>query len=150
MVRFGMLALLIAPALALAHPFVFVIGSPVASQDFHFKTAPFVFRTQGCTETAQPKISAAAEGMINGERRSVPLKVVKGTKPGVYGVFREWPAGGVWIVNLEGTCGSANASALVPVGSNGFIRESTKLLAHPATDAEIEASLKAVAEGGSK
>jgi hypothetical protein len=137
-------------AVAWAHPvgFSFTIGNPVASQDFHFKTAAFVFRTEACADPTKAQISATAEGMVKGARQSVALKVMTAsTKPGVYAVTQSWPAEGDWVVSLRGTCGSASAGAIVPMGPKGFIRESSEFFARPATDAEIDASLKALVAG---
>ena len=136
-----------AAAVALAQGFSFTIGSPVASQDFRSKGATFVFRTDGCADPAKPQISGTAEGFVKGARQSVPLKVMTTARPGVYAVYQTWPAGGQWVVNLRGTCNDAKAGAIIPIGSNGFIRESSKFFARPATDAEIEASLKALTQG---
>jgi hypothetical protein len=149
MMRVGRILLAI-PALAIAHEFTFVVGSPVASQDFHFKTAAFVFRTEGCSAAEKPKISATAEGINHNERQSIPLKVITGSKPDIYAVFQSWPKEGDWVVDLEGTCGSLNAGALVPIGPNGFIRESARFFSHPATTDEINASLKAMNRGSAK
>jgi hypothetical protein len=139
-------------ASAWAHPgtFAFTIGNPVASQDFHFKTAAFVFRTESCADPAKAQISATAEGIVKGARQSVALKVMAASKPGVYAVNQSWPAEGDWVVSLRGTCGSENAGAIVPMGPKGFIRESSKFFARPATDAEIDASLKALAQDVNK
>lgn len=149
MLRFGMAACAVA-ALALAEGFTFTIGSPVAAQDFRSKTAAFVFRTEGCADPEKSQISGTAEGLVQGERRSVPLKVMSMSRPGVYAVYQTWPAGGNWVVNLKGTCTEANAGALVPIGPKGFIRESAKFFPRPATAAEIETSLKALTVGGNK
>ncbi len=149
MLRLGMAACAVA-ALALAEGFTFTIGSPVASQDFRAKVAAFVFRTEGCADPTKSQISGTAEGLVKGARRSVALKVVAMSKPGVYAVYQNWPAEGEWVVNLKGTCNDANAGAIVPIGPNGFIRESSKFLSRPATDAEIEASLKALTQGGNQ
>lgn len=139
-----------AAALVLAEGFSFTIGSPVASQDYQAKGARFVFRTAGCAEPAKSQISGSAEGLVKGERRSVALKLVAMTKPGVYAVYQNWPAEGEWVVNLKGTCADASAGAIVPIGPKGFIRESSKFLPRPATKAEIETSLKEIAKGESK
>src|SRR5262245_25896736 len=129
--------------LAMAEGFSFTVGNPVASQDFQMKTAAFVFRTEGCPDPAKPQVSAAAEGIVKGERRSVALKVVPGSRPGIYAVHQSWPPEGQWIVNLKGTCTSLNAGAIVPIGPKGFIRESSKFFPRLATESEIEASLRA-------
>ena len=122
----------------------------MASQDFQFKTAAFVFRTEGCADPAKAQISATAEGIVKGARQSVALKVMPASKPGVYAVDQNWPAEGDWVVSLRGTCGGESAGAIVPIGPKGFIRESSKFFPRPATDAEIDASLKALAQGGNK
>src|SRR5580658_2897118 len=86
--------------LAPAEEFTFTIGSPVAAQDFRAKVAAFVFRTQGCADPPKSQISATAEGLVKGVRRSVALKVEAMSKPGVYAVYQNWPAEGHWVVNL--------------------------------------------------
>jgi len=135
---------------ALAGGFTFSIGSPVASQDFRSKSAAFVFRTEGCVGPAKPQITGTAEGLVSGARQSVALKLVETSRPGVYAVNQNWPGEGEWVVALKGTCADANAGAIVPIGPNGFVRESSKFFPRPATNAEIETSLKALAQGKDK
>ena len=77
MLRLGIAACAMA---AFAGDFTFTIGSPVAAQDFRAKVAAFVFRTQGCADPAKSRISATAEGLVKGARRSVALKVVAMSK----------------------------------------------------------------------
>ena len=149
MLRLG-IAVCAAGALALAEGFTFTIGNPVASQDFQAKSAAFVFRTEGCAEPAKSQIGATAEGMVKEARRSVALKVMATSKPGVYAVYQNWPAEGYWVVNLKGTCAGSSAGAIVPIGPKGFVRESSKFFPRPATDAEIDTSLKTLAQGGNK
>jgi hypothetical protein len=149
MMRLG-LAVCAVASLALAEGFTFTIASPVAAQDFRAKTAAFVFRTEGCADPAKSQIGGTAEGLVKGARWSVALKVVAMSKPGVYAVDQNWPPEGVWVVNLKGSCADANAGALVPIGPKGFIRESSKFFPRPATDVEIEASLKALTQGGNQ
>jgi hypothetical protein len=151
MLRLG-LSLFVSSVVLLAEGFTFTIGNPVASQDFQMKSAAFVFRTEGCAEPAKAQIAGTAEGLVKGARKSVSLRVVTGSKPGVYAVFQDWPSEGQWVVNLKGTCASATAGAVVPIGSKGFIRDSSKFFPRPATDAEVETSLKALVltQGGNK
>jgi hypothetical protein len=149
MFRFSLIA---CATVLLAHPgvFTFSIGSPVATQDFAAKTAAFAFRTEGCAEPAKAQISGTAEGLVGGERRSVALKIAAMSKPGVYAVFQNWPAGGAWVVNLKGACAGENAGAIVPIGPKGFVRESAKFYPRAATNEEIETALKAMPQGGGK
>jgi hypothetical protein len=149
MLRLAMVVSVVSAAV-LAEGFTFTIGNPVASQDFRAKGAAFVFRTEGCADPAKSQISATAEGLLKGERKSLTLQVMALPKPGIYAVFQGWPAEGDWIVNLKGTCADAKAGALVPIGPKGFIREASKFFPRPATDAEIETSLKALSQRGTK
>jgi hypothetical protein len=136
--------------LALAEGFTFTIGSPVAAQDFQAKVAAFVFRTEGCAEPAKSQVGGTAEGLVKGTRRSVALRVMAMSKPGVYAVYHNWPIEGAWVVNLKGTCADESAGAIVPIGPKGFIRESSKFFPRPATHAEVDNSLKALSQGGNK
>jgi hypothetical protein len=137
-------------ALALAEGFTFAIGNPVASQDFRFKSAAFALRTEGCAEPAKSQINGTAEGIVKGQRRSVVLRVMSASKPGVYAVDQNWPPEGEWVVSLRGTCAGQSAGAIIPMGPKGFMRESSKFFPRPATDAEIDAALKDLAKRGSK
>jgi hypothetical protein len=135
---------------AMADGFSFTIGSPVAAQEPQAKVAAFVFRTEGCAEPPKAQITAVAEGIVHGARRSVALKTATMQKPGVYAVFQTWGNEGNWVVVLKGVCESAVAGAIIPIGSKGFIRESSKFLSRPATSAEVDASLAALKQGESK
>jgi hypothetical protein len=135
-------------ALVFAQEFTFTIGSPVASQDSRSKLAAFVFRTEGCAANAQ--VGGTVEGLVEGARKSVALKFVAMSTPGVYAVYPTWPAGGDWVINLNGTCGRASAGALVPIGPSGFIRAASKFFSRPATAPEIETALHALSQGRSK
>jgi hypothetical protein len=149
MLRF-VVATAVLPALAMAGGFTFTIGSPVAAQEPVAKTAAFVFRTEGCVDPTKSQITATAEGSVRGARRSVVLKVAAMQKPGVYAIYQTWGSEGRWIVVLKGVCENEAAGAIVPIGSKGFVRESSKFFPRPATVAEIDASLKTLVEGESK
>jgi hypothetical protein len=127
--------------------FTFTLGSPVAAQDFQFKSAAFVFRTEGCAAPEKPQLSGAAEGLVAGARRSVALRVMTTAKAGVYAIGQSWPPEGKWVVVLKGTCGTQSAGAVVPMGPKGFVRESAKFFPRAPGEADIEASLKALSGG---
>ena len=127
--------------------FFLTIGNPVAANAPEAKRAVLVVRPDGCNEPAKARITGTAEGLVNGARRSVPLKLIALPTPGVYAVNREWPAEGVWVVNLTGVNLGATTSAIVPIGPKGFIRESSKFMPGTAGEVEIAAALKALTEG---
>jgi hypothetical protein len=146
MLRFS-LAISLLTSLATAGGFTFTIGSPVAAQEAPAKTAAFAFRTEGCAEPAKSQITATAEGLVRGARRSVVLKVAPMQRPGVYVVYQTWGNEGRWVVVLKGACENDSAGAIVPIGPKGFLREASKFFPRPAMGAEIDASLKTLVEG---
>jgi hypothetical protein len=87
---------------------------------------------------------------MRGARKSLALKLVAMSTPGVYAVYPTWPAEGDWVVSLRGTCASASAGALIPIGPGGFIRASSKFFPRPATAPELDAALQALSEGRKK
>lgn len=138
-------------ASAVAQDFALQVGPPVAGNAQPAKTSLLVVRPAGCADPASAQITATAEGMLNGARRSVPLKLSVLPTPGVHAVGKDWPNGGVWIINLVGTCAGKTAGAIVLVGPNAeYRREAVKHLPHPATPSEIDASLKALTAGGQR
>jgi hypothetical protein len=127
--------------------FSLAIGSPVAAGNFRAKAAVFAVRSKGCAEPAKAEVSGAAEGLVGGERRTLPLaRILAMPTPGVFTVSQEWPPEGAWVVNLTARCDVAAAGALVPIGPKGFERESSKFFSRPAGKQEIEAAVQAHAD----
>ena len=122
------------------------IGLPIAAgtdtKVKSVKNAVLVVRSLVCEDMTRVQITGTAEGMVNGARQSVAVKLIPVT-PGVYAVQRQWPEGH-WVLHLAGTCLSpkASASTIVPLAGADFIRAKTQVLREPATRAQIEAALK--------
>ena len=73
--------------------------------------------------TAYP-IEGTAEGLVNGERRSIKLTFTETARPAVYGLSRQWPTEGVWTLVIKmsrGDHGTDGAAAVVELGPNGEI-----------------------------
>jgi hypothetical protein len=156
------------PSLGLAGILIVVLSGTAAAQGFALQIGPpvaaaaqpgapvkkdallFVVRPGGCSDPAAARITATAEGIVNGTRQSVTLTLAPLSPPGVRAVSRDMPSGGVWIVNLVGTCGGQTAGAIVAMAGPKpeYRREGVKLLTRAATRDEIEASLKALTTGG--
>jgi hypothetical protein len=140
-----------APRVA-AQGFSLQVGPPVAGNAQPAKTSMLVVRPVGCADPARAEITATAEGIVDGARRSMPLKLSALPTSGVHAIHKEWPNLGVWIVNLVGTCAGKTTGAIVSIGGTGaaYQREAVKYLPQPATPAEIDASLKALTTGSEK
>ncbi len=121
------------------------VGPPVAAGvNYKLKNAVMVTRALVCADFTGLRVNGTAEGIVNGERRSVSLQLLPvGDSPGVYVVTQQWPAEGQWVVHLSGSCPSpkSEASTLVPMRGSTFIREKVKVLTEPATKKQIEAAL---------
>jgi hypothetical protein len=151
---FGLAALLTAwgATPAMAQDFTLQVGPPVAGNAQPAKSSLLVVRPAGCADPARAQITATAEGIVNGARQSVPLKLSALPTPGVHAVHQNWPSVGVWVVNLVGGCAGKTAGAIVSMaGPNpAYHRDAVKHLPHPATPSEIDASLRALTGGGEK
>ena len=131
--------------------FSLAIGNPVAVARLNGvvkKDIGFAVRGENCADIAKIQVTGTAEGVVDGARRSVPLRVIAGETAGTFAISHDWPQQGAWVVNLTGHCGNFTSSAVVPMGPNGFLRESSKFFPRAATAAEVELALKTLTGGG--
>jgi len=131
--------------------FSLAIGNPVAvarPNGVVKKDIGFAVRSENCADIAKIQVTGTAEGVVDGARRSVPLRVIAGETAGTFAISHDWPQQGAWVVNLTGHCGNFTSSAVVPMGPNGFLRESSKFFPRAATAAEVELALKTLTGGG--
>lgn len=123
------------------------IGNPIAAgtdtKVKDLKKAVLVVRPRLCDDERSVRITGTAEGVVNGARQTVALRLVALSTTGVHAVQQQWPDSGSWILHLTGTCPATRAvtSAIVPVAKTGFVREKTQLLPLSATKAQVEAAL---------
>jgi hypothetical protein len=69
-------------------------------------------------------VSGTAEGIVNGERRTVSLEFKNTTRPGVYALHKQWSSDGVWTLVLGVTQGDGEMNtvkAVVELDPNGQI-----------------------------
>jgi len=121
------------------------VGPPIAGNSTLVKKdkAVVAVRSLSC-DPSGVTISGTAEGIVNGTRQSIPLKLVPLETPGVYSVPRVWEQGR-WALKLSGTCASRKneiAAAIVPLGPGGFNRDVVKVMTRTATAADIDAALR--------
>jgi hypothetical protein len=76
------------------------VGNPVANPEALTKHAVLVVRTTACRSPEKTSLTATAEGVIDGQRRSIPLKLIPLSTPGTFAVTREWSSTGTWIVKV--------------------------------------------------
>jgi hypothetical protein len=67
-------------------------------------------------------VEGTAEGIVNGERRTIKLEFTNTSRTGVYGLRRMWPTEGVWTLVIKMSRGQDDgATAVVELGSDGEI-----------------------------
>ena len=102
---------------------VLEIGNPQANPEALAKHAVLVARMSACKSPEKTTVTATAEGVVDGTRRSIPLKIVPLSTAGTYAVTREWPAEGTWTVKLIATNPDYKdyaVSVLVPIENGEF------------------------------
>ena len=123
--------------------FRFEIGNPAANPEARDRDAVILVRIATCNSPARAQVIASAEGLVNGERRSVTLKVFSLSTPGTYGVIREWLGQGTWVVKLVATPEGWNftPAALVRVNGDSFDWAGIRRYTHEPTSEDVASML---------
>lgn len=99
----------------------------------------------------QAPVRGTAEGLVNGERKSVTLRFETTTRPGVYALRKQWGDAGVWSLVISVVQGEDDsAQALVELAEDGSIssvrvptrREREWTIPRKITAQELEQSLQ--------
>ena len=120
------------------------IGNPAASPEAQAKHAVLIARATSCHSPAKTSLTATAEGIVNGVRTSIPLKIAPLSTEGTFAIRREWPEQGTWVVKLVATNPEYNgfySGVLVPIDRGPVKWAAIKHYSHAPTDAEITAAL---------
>lgn len=72
-------------------------------------------------QTASFTVEARAEGIVNGQRRTLPLTLEPTDKDGVLALRQTWPETGDWVIVIVGAPGKGSVTALVSI-ADGAIR----------------------------
>lgn len=118
------LALILILVVAAAAPGGFEVSVEIPSSTLSLKNAQLIVRAVGCHEPAKADISATAEGVVNGKRQSIRLKMHP-VSDGVYAIERQWPSSGAWAIAITGSYRGQVRSALVQVGADGAVATKT-------------------------
>lgn len=111
---------------ALAGGFQLSVETPSSSSDAQTKDVVLIARTYGCHQPADATLSATAEGLVNGARKSVALEL-RSIGSGVYAIKQQWPAEGTWVLALTGAYNGMTSSVLIELGPNGKVLPGTRL-----------------------
>ncbi len=151
----GALTLLLATP-ALAGPPWIAIEYPPNPFDRASRDAFVVVRTYHHGTPVSNPVTATAEGLVRGERRSVRLDVERTTQAGVFAIKKQWPTEGVWTLVIVSREEGASATALVEINGAGevaTVRVPTRQhgqyrVPRAVVASEVDASLRALAQRG--
>jgi hypothetical protein len=141
---------IVAAASLLAGGFAIEIAKPSANPEALAKHAVLVARGYACTAPEKTAIEATAEGLVNGKRETVRLKLIPLSGPGMYALTRQWPAEGSWIITLVGANPNFKWQPSVIVQVDGETVDWARVtrLSHAPTKDEIETALNGMAKPG--
>jgi hypothetical protein len=98
-------------------------------------------RTYRCGTPASVAVTGSAEGLVNGQRRRLPLTITRTDDPAVFSIARQWPDDGVWVLTLTGS-GQRSASALVELAPGPKLKIASQESRYdPAGEREVDAAL---------
>jgi len=102
----------------------------------------------------QLQVRATAEGLVDGERVSLPLELAPTATTGLYALRGKLPARGAWVLVVRGGADEGGVTAIVEVGPDGALRTvevptrgENPPIPRAVTGAEIEGRLRALAAG---
>lgn len=117
-------ALVVLMALASSAPSVaggppsFSFEAPTGSGERTASSPVLVVHAYSCHVPTDAALSAYAEGLVGGKRRSIPLELESTGATGVYTVARQWPADGSWVLVFSVDRGG-RTTALVQLDAKG-------------------------------
>ena len=117
------LSLLLASAAAptaLAGGFYLEVSAPGADRGAYPPGTVLLVKPFGCHQPSAAALSATAEGVIDGRRKSLPLEL-REVEKGLYAIRQQWPAEGLWVVVIHGAYRGADRGVLVRLAADGRV-----------------------------
>jgi|SRR5271165_514281 len=126
----------------MAGGFYLSLGNPEASPEARKLNAVLTIQATGCHDPATATLSASAIGVVNGQRREIPLKVLPLSPAGRFALVREWPNEGRWVIKLVAKNGEQFTNSLIAVGPSGLDYLNDHASTRAFTSHEVDAMLK--------
>jgi hypothetical protein len=118
------------------------LGNPDASAEARKVNAVVTIKATGCHDPAAAKVTATAIGMVDGQRRSIALKLDKLSEPGAYALSQQWPKEGKWVIELVGRNDEQFTNTLLTAGPQGVDRLHAKADMKEFKPADVDGLLK--------
>ena len=137
-----MMGMLVLASQVWAGGFYLQLGNPEASAEARKMNAVLTVKAAGCHDPATAKLTATAIGVVNGQRREIPLKVDALSEPGFFALTRQWPSEGKWVIRLVAKNAEQFTNTLITAGPDGIDRTHARADMKPFAAADVEAMLQ--------
>ena len=99
------------------------IETPVNPFDASTRGAVLLVHTFHHGTKVNVPLNGTAEGLVDGQRRSVALKLVKSSQTGTYGLHRQWGDKGIWtlLINANALEHGGGVQAVVNIADDGEV-----------------------------
>jgi len=135
--------------LALATVPMFAGALTLQVDDVKSNDGTLVAHITACHSPEKTTVTAFAEGVVNGKRQTIALKVVRLSEHlsgrGAFAVAHDWPREGAWVVKLIATnpeYKNYSTAIVVPIREDGAIRAAAKVFYHVPSTEEVDSVLK--------
>jgi hypothetical protein len=127
------------------------IETPPNPHDAATRGAFLVVHTFHHGDLTASGVTGAAEGIVGGSRKSIPLSFDTTSRRGSYALRRQWPNDGTWMLVINTGGQAQGVTALVDIGSTGDVsrvrvptrREGRWELPVQVTARDVDAALEA-------
>jgi hypothetical protein len=128
----------------LAGGFALEIARPVGNAEAQAKKAILLVRSYACADPEKTVITATAEGIVNGNRKSLPLKLEALSQQSTFALARQWPAEGRWVITVTASNPRFGwtPGEMVKVEGDSVAFNDVERLSHAPTKDEVEAALR--------
>jgi hypothetical protein len=120
------------------------ISRPSSNPEAQAKKAVLVVKGYACVEPSRTSITANAEGVVNGKRQSIPLKLIPLSGQSTFALMRQWPTDGRWIIALTASNPRLGLTrgAVVKVEGDSVGFDDVTNFSHSPSGEEIRAALE--------
>ncbi len=112
---------LIVPFVLFIIAIAFAGGFQISVESGSSRDEALIVKTFGCHTPSDAKLNGTAEGIVNGERKTIKLNFKHDLK-GVFTVAKQWADEGVWVVTIRGKYNGITSSAIVEIDSKSNMK----------------------------
>lgn len=99
----------------------FAGGFQLSVESGSSRSKALIVKTFGCHVPSDAKLSGTAEGIVNGERKTINLQF-KHDKKGIFTIAKQWTDEGVWVITIRGNYNGMNSNAIVEIDSKSNLK----------------------------